>query len=49
MNPATVDEFIQRQRRERVAAGLPPTIVDADTLRLIAALMAAGGDRREVA
>ena len=42
MNAAIVADFIERQRRERIAAGLPATIVDTDALRLIAALTAAG-------
>lgn len=50
MNAAAITEFVQRQRRERIAAGLPATITDADTLRLIAALTAAqGGGGRHAA
>jgi hypothetical protein len=35
--------FVERQRRERAEAGLPPSIVDANTLALIAALIGGGG------
>ena len=49
MNAATIAAFVERQRRERLEAGLPATIVDADAIRLIAALVANGGDRREAA
>jgi hypothetical protein len=40
MTPA---EFIARQRAERAAAGLPPTITDLDTLRVVAALVTRRG------
>ncbi len=33
-------DFIERVKRERVEQGLPPTITDASTLRVIAALVA---------
>jgi hypothetical protein len=41
----TVAEFVERQRRERIEAGLPPSIVDAGTIAMIAALI--GGGRNE--
>jgi hypothetical protein len=31
--------FVERQRRERVAAGLPETIIDPAALRLVAAVV----------
>jgi hypothetical protein len=31
--------FVERQRRERVAAGLPETITDPSVLRLVAAVI----------
>ena len=40
--PDEIAEFVERQRRERIEAGLPPSIVDANTIALIAALI--GGD-----
>lgn len=41
-----VADFIARMRAERRAAGLTETIVDTDTLRVVAALVARrGGDR----
>ena len=45
MTDDAVAKFVERQKRERVAAGLPPTITDARTLAVIAALVARrGGD-----
>jgi hypothetical protein len=34
-----VAHFVKRMNRERVAAGLPPTIVDTATLRIIASIV----------
>ena len=39
MMAADTASFVERQRRERVAAGLTPTITDESALRLIAAVM----------
>jgi hypothetical protein len=36
---ADVAVFVERMRRERAERGLPPTITDVETLRLIAALV----------
>ncbi len=42
-----VAAFVERMKRERRAAGQSPTIVDAGTLNVIAALVARrGGDAR---
>jgi hypothetical protein len=38
VNADPITEFIQRQRRERLEAGLPASIIDTDALRLIAAV-----------
>ncbi|WP_395155532.1 hypothetical protein [Ilumatobacter sp.] len=40
-NGPEVARFVERMKRERIAAGLPATIVDGPTLRLIAAIVAA--------
>lgn len=37
---ADIAAFVERMKRERVEAGLPPTITDEATLRLIGALVA---------
>jgi len=34
-----LSDFVARQRAERAAAGLPSTITDVDTLRVVAALI----------
>jgi hypothetical protein len=36
-----ITQFVERIKRERSAAGLPPTITDAGTLRLIAGIVSA--------
>ena len=46
MSPAQVAAFVARMKTERAERGLPPTIVDADALKLIAALIGTGTDRR---
>ncbi len=43
MNPPDIADFVERQRRERVAAGLAPAIIDTAALRLIAAVVRGGG------
>ena len=46
MAAPAIAAFIAAQRSARRDAGLPETIVDADTLRVVAALVARrGGDR----
>jgi hypothetical protein len=47
VTPDIVAEFVERQRRERIEAGLPPNIADADTIAMIAALI--GGGRNDAA
>jgi hypothetical protein len=41
MSPESITEFITRQRAERASVGLTETITDADTLRVVAAILAA--------
>jgi len=48
-NTPEVARFIERMKRERIAAGLPATIVDGPTLRLIAALVSASRPTEKVA
>ena len=40
MTADLIAQFVARQRDERVAAGLPATIVDADAINQVAALVA---------
>jgi hypothetical protein len=44
-----VARFVERMNRERVAAGLPPTIVDTATLRIIASIVSAPRNIAQVA
>ena len=39
MTDTDIARFVARMKREREAAGLPATITDAGTLRLIAAIV----------
>ena len=39
VEPETADEFHERMTAKRLAQGLPPTIEDVDTLRVIAAII----------
>jgi hypothetical protein len=36
-----ITQFVERIKRERSAAGLPPTITDAGTLHIIASIVSA--------
>jgi hypothetical protein len=42
---ADIATFVERVKRERAVQGLPPTITDEGTLRLIAALVGRKGHR----
>ena len=44
-----ITQFVERMKRERSAAGLPPTITDAGTLRIIAGIVSAPRNIERVA
>lgn len=44
-NPDLCERILERIRQERADQGLPPTVQDADTLRRVAAIVAARKER----